>query len=896
MSMTKKTITTTLFFAIHILLVRSFREKTLEESGPLIIPIGVIVDLTSRVGAMAKLCMEIAISEFYKEHSNYSTRLQLHTRNADNSLLSVNSSALELFEQERVQGIVGMLSSTEATTLLAEIGLKFHVPIISFVSISHSNNSYLVRRTPDDAARAEALAAICRKYRWPEVSVVYEDTYNGYKFLSDITKSLQKAKIRFAYAAAIPSSSTNKIIIKELKKLMTRQSKIFLVHVSPPLGFRLFNLAKKLDVMSEGHAWITSDSLSIFMNSVDRATRDSMEGVIGIRPYVKHSKKLDHFKEKFKRNVILANISSKGMELNVYGLWAYDVVTALAVALERLTNTITNGTALLNELSKTKFRGLSGEFQLIGGKLKMSGFEIFNVVGSGDRTIGFWTPEKGIIREWSSTSEEKPLKSALWLGDSNKQPNGWDIPNHVRVGIPWKEGFKEFVDASTCDPKTISSTNATGFSIDIFLEALNVLPFSINYTFLCYNETNHSWSYDDMLRKIPQEYDMVVGDTTIWDYRTNFVDFSLPYLDSGVVLVVKNKKPIDMWTFVRPLRWDLWLVIIGTCITLGMVIRLLEPNEPDNGVDPMATTRREHRNTVLFSPIAVLAFPERNMVSNAWSFVVLVFWLFMAFIIMQSYTANLSAILTLDQLKFAFSDNYNIGWQEGSIMTEFLIKHLRIERSRLKSYSSPKEYHEAMSKGTKNGGIDAIFDEIPYMRIFLHKYDSQYKIFGPTYRTGGFGFAFPKDSRLIQHFSKAILNVTQSSRMTSLEQKNFGPGYSTQDPFSPEISQQTSSLTPFDFAGLFMIVGSVTFFALLCSKTAIGKNLTNMSLCLLHNVFDIFKTSNGDSIRDDSNDVDSIEGRDVDSFQSINGFHIEVIAEEVTQEEGDRIHQTLGEQ
>lgn len=112
----------------------------------------------------------------------------------------------------------------------------------------------------------------------------------------------------------------------------------------------------------------------------------------------------------------------------------------------------------------------------------------------------------------------------------------------------------------------------------------------------------------------------------------------------------------------------------------------------------------------------------------------------MAFILMQSYTANLSAILTLDQLKFAFSDSYYVGCQEGSFMKEFLIEQLHISASRLRSYTSVDEYHKAMSLGSKNGGIDAIFDEIPYMKLFLNKYDSQYKMVGPTYRTGGFGF------------------------------------------------------------------------------------------------------------------------------------------------------------
>lgn len=128
------------------------------------------------------------------------------------------------------------------------------------------------------------------------------------------------------------------------------------------------------------------------------------------------------------------------------------------------------------------------------------------------------------------------------------------------------------------------------------------------------------------------------------------------------------------------------------------------------------------------------------MVSNRWSFIVLVFWMFMAFILMQSYTANLSAILTVDQLKFAFSDNYYIGYQEGSFMKTFLMKQMHISESKLRKYTSAEEFDKAMSLGSKNGGIDAIFDEIPYMKIFLNKYDSKYKMVGPTYRTGGFGF------------------------------------------------------------------------------------------------------------------------------------------------------------
>ena len=38
------------------------------------------------------------------------------------------------------------------------------------------------------------------------------------------------------------------------------------------------------------------------------------------------------------------------------------------------------------------------------------------------------------------------------------------------------------------------------------------------------------------------------------------------------------------------------------------------------------------------------------------------------------------------------------------------------------------------------GGVAAIFDEIPYIKLFLAKFCSMYTMVGPTYKTDGFGF------------------------------------------------------------------------------------------------------------------------------------------------------------
>ena len=115
-------------------------------------------------------------------------------------------------------------------------------------------------------------------------------------------------------------------------------------------------------------------------------------------------------------------------------------------------------------------------------------------------------------------------------------------------------------------------------------------------------------------------------------------------------------------------------------------------------------------------------------VVNNWSRFVLIIWIFVVLILTQSYTASLTSILTVQRLQPAFVD----------------VKEIKnngyFHKSQLKQYSTPEEYHGALSKGTHNGGVAAIFDEIPYIKIFLAKYCSRYTMVGPTYKTDGFGF------------------------------------------------------------------------------------------------------------------------------------------------------------
>ncbi|XP_027066274.2 glutamate receptor 2.2-like [Coffea arabica] len=814
--------------------------------------IGAVLDSNSFMGAMIDVCISMARWDFYATHADYRTRLDIHRKYAHNDF-DMTSAVLELIKNEEVHSILGPQTWTEGK-LVPELGGKAHVPVISFTdrggSLSYTPSPYFIRPAPNDLDQAKAFASICQGFEWHEAVVLYQDTNYATRFLSMLNKAFQDADIRLAHVVAISTLAEDRHIMNELKKLKKMQTRVFLVHMNAVLGSRLFILAKKADMMSEGYAWLVTHSLGNSLNSIDSAAIECMEGVLGLRAHVPKTKNLDNFRNRWKKNMLLMKPDSTGRELNVYGLWAYDTVWALAMAVENIGPVnpdfldINNsksgsdmfgvqisqiGPKLVRELQNITFQGLTGEFYLIDGQPKASSWEIFNVFETGDKTIGYWTSDQGIMPKFSSSTRQsystsiKELKTIIWPGDSVKQPKGVAIQK-LRVGVPKKYGFTQFVNVP--DNLHTNQTKITGYSLDIFHAVMAQLNFSVDYYEIIpfTNESGFSnGTYNDLLHNVGKAFDIAVGDITILADRAGYVDFTLPYSESGTVLVVKNKKGKDMWSFVKPFRWDLWLTIISTCIFIGIVLRLLEHRE--NEKSDSAGTNNQKFEFLFWFPISILAFPEKNMVASHWSRFVLVVWLLMAYIMMQSYTANLSAIFTVDQLDFRFSNDYYIGIQKGSFTKDFLVDRLHVNESKIKEYSTIKEYHYAMNKGSENGGIDAIFDEIPYMKLFLDQYDSDYKIVGTTFRTDGFGFAFPLKSPLVVNFSRAILSVTEDENMSAIEQRNFGPKYS---PFnqSDSVNKQSPSLTAFDFGGLFILVASALLFALFCSETSVGQKLT----------------------------------------------------------------------
>ncbi|KAK4277276.1 hypothetical protein QN277_015294 [Acacia crassicarpa] len=790
------------------------------------VKVGVVLDLSHTTAKIGLSCINMSLSDFYASHSHYNTRLLLHITDSHSHVITAASQAIDLIKVEQVQAIIGPFTSMEANFVIS-LGDRAHVPIVTFSATSPSlaslRSPYFFRAAQNDSAQVNAIGAIVQAFGWKNVVPIYTGNDYGKGIISFLTNALQQVYVQIPYQSSISASATDEDIKAELYKLMTMQTRVFVVHMTPNPGERLFRIAYEIGMMNFGYVWIVTDGLGSEVNSLGSSVIDSMQGVLGVRTYVPKTERLDDFKVRWRRKFVKDNPTLVHTDLNVFGNWAYDAATALAMAVEKagaknlgfdtsnnasgnFSNLLKlgvseNGENLSKALSETRFRGMSGEFSVIKGELQASTFEIINVNGKGERQVGFWTPEKGITRDLNFTStsttyssSRNNLKPIIWPGDTTSVPKGWDNPTNekktMRIGVPVKKGFTEFVNVR--HDRSTNTTDITGFCIDVFKAVLEVLPYAVPYEFIPFEKPDGepAGTYDELIDQVSYgNLDAVVGDTTITAKRSNEVDFTMPYTESGgtmIVLLVENRHK-SPWNFLKPLTWDLWVTTAFLFIFVAFVVWVLE-----------------HR------------INGEKVVSNCARFVVIT-WVFVVLILIQSYTASLTSLLTVQKLRPSVTDvneliknKLNVGYNNGSFVYGIL-KEMGFQDSQLIPYDSPEHCDELFTQGSAKGGIDAAFDEMPDVKIFLATHCSKYASTAPpTIRTDGYGYVFPKGSPLVADISRGILNVTQGDKMKTIENAWFKGSQCAGN----DASVSSDNLSVDSFWGLFFIAGLASVSAL----------------------------------------------------------------------------------
>jgi ionotropic glutamate receptor len=72
-------------------------------------------------------------------------------------------------------------------------------------------------------------------------------------------------------------------------------------------------------------------------------------------------------------------------------------------------------------------------------------------------------------------------------------------------------------------------------------------------------------------------YDALVGDVTILADRLEYVDFTQPYTESGLSMIVPSKpEESTSWIFLKPFTWEMWVVTGAIMLYTMLIIWFLE--------------------------------------------------------------------------------------------------------------------------------------------------------------------------------------------------------------------------------------------------------------------------------------------------------------------------------
>ncbi|KAJ3679388.1 hypothetical protein LUZ60_017399 [Juncus effusus] len=818
--------------------------------------LGALFTFNSTIGRAARRAIELAIEDVNSDRTILAgTKLNLIAQDTNCSGFLGTIEAFQLLEKN-VVAILGPQSST-ISHIISQVTNTLHIPLLSFAAtdptLTPLEFPYFVRTTTSDQFQMRAIVDIVNYFEWREVTAIYVDDDYGRNGVAALGDELAVRRMKISYKAALPSNADPAMISAMLLQVNLMESRVYVLHVNPDSGLTVFDQARRLNMLDAGYVWIVTEWLSAVLDSSNRDPEilSLIQGSIVLRQHTPDTDLKKKFFSRFKGNGSLSDVAG----LNAYGLYAYDSLWLIARALDeylkengneinfstdpslhdekgsmlRLSNLeiFDGGEGLLAKVLAANFTGLTGQVQFNPDRnLIRPAYDIINADSSGTRLIGYWSNQSGLSVVSPDISYRNPkngnpkngsvsarrLYSVVWPGETTTKPRGWVFPNNgkpLRIGVPNRASFKQFVSSESV------SENATGFCIDVFNAAVKQLPYPVPCSFVLIGNGKVNPNYDDIVNMVAEnELDAAVGDIAIVKNRTKIVDFTQPYAEAGLVIVAPVKeRSSSAWAFLKPFTLEMWGVIGGFFLLVGVVIWILEHKTNDD----FRGSPRKQLATICWFSFSTMFFAHRENTVSVLGRFVLIVWLFVVLIITSSYTASLTSILTVQQLSFGIkgldsliASKEPIGYQVGKFTKNYLIQELNIPESRLVPLNTMEEYADALTRGPLAGGVAAIVDESPYVQIFLSAY-CNFRIVGQEFTREGWGFAFQRDSPLAVDLSTAILTLSENGDLQRIQDQYMNNNQCNSD----DTTLDSNRLSLSSFWGLFLICGMVCFLALI---------------------------------------------------------------------------------
>uniref|UniRef100_A0A8C2AYT6 Glutamate receptor n=1 Tax=Cyprinus carpio TaxID=7962 RepID=A0A8C2AYT6_CYPCA len=369
-----------------------------------------------------------------------------------------------------------------------------------------------------------------------------------------------------------------------------------------------------------------------------------------------------------------------------------------------------------------------------------------------------------------------------------------DIVSLKEDGLQKEEPY---VMLKRSDKALVGNDRFEGFCIDLLKELASILGFSYEIHLVPdgkYGFQDDKGQWNGMIKELMEHRaDLAVAPLTITFMREKAIDFSKPFLNTGISILYRrpNGTNSGFFSFMNPMTPDIWVYILlaylGVSCVLFVIARF-SPYEwydahPCNPGSDVVENNFTLLNSFWFGVGSLMQQGSELMPKALSTRIIGGIWWFFTLIIISSYTANLAAFLTVERMDSPVDSADDLAKQtkieygvvkDGATMSFF-------KKSRVSTFEKMWAF---MSSRQSTSFVKSIEDGIQRVlksdyALLMESTTIEYVTrrncnltqVGGIIDSKGYGIGTPKGSPYRDKITIAILSILEDGRLHMLKEK-----------------------------------------------------------------------------------------------------------------------------
>ncbi len=311
----------------------------------------------------------------------------------------------------------------------------------------------------------------------------------------------------------------------------------------------------------------------------------------------------------------------------------------------------------------------------------------------------------------------------------------------------------------------------TGFSVDLLEEIAKRLKRKPSYKL-----APDTKSCIELVRS--GNADIGVSGIYFTTERDKIVDYTYPILEVGLQVMVRDSgrgaqsRPLRDWpTLLFSRSAVVWLFAALVAILIPAHVLWLLDRRNEDGVSPTKKYLPGIFHTMLWAATALVS--QVQVMPRQWlARVVGLLWMFAGVVFVALYTAQLTALLTVEEIRGTINGPGDLpGRRVATLAESTSAVYLRKIEADVQEFPSTDEMYQALL----DEKVDAVLLGSASLKYYsTHEGRGRVKLVGPEFDKNDVGFVVPLDSSLRKRVSNQLLELHEDGTYRRIYAKWFG--------------------------------------------------------------------------------------------------------------------------